>query len=209
MKKLIPAVVAVLAFACLPSDQIPGLATPTAAIQATPTSTSVPPTDTPPPTETPVLLNPSVTPASASTTAAGDATVTAAPNLTSTVVTSTEPPANQTITTTATPAAGQATLTPTLGVLTFGTLPPSVPFNDITLWNRSKAQAYISLQVTTSEGYFTIIEYPVEGQVKIKAPLGSYIYVAWVGGNKMTGSFRLTATDSLVITLFKDKVVVK
>jgi hypothetical protein len=96
-----------------------------------------------------------------------------------------------------------------LGILKFGTLPPEVPFNGITIWNRSKAQAYISLQVTLNDGRFSIIEYPVEGQVKIKAPLGSYVFVAWVGGNKMTGGFRLTSTDDLVIILYKDKVVIK
>lgn len=209
MKKLIPAIVAVLAIgACLPSNPFPGLSTPTAVIQATSTSA---PTQTPPPTGTPVPLNPTVTPAVGSPIVESTLTASPQPNLTSTLATSTDVPANpnNTSTSTSTLAPGQPTLTPTLGILKYGTLPPAVPFNSITLWNRSKAQAYISLQVTTIEGYYTIIEYPVKGQVRIKAPLGSYVYVAWVGGNKMIGTFRLTSTDSLVITLFKDKVVIK
>jgi hypothetical protein len=208
MKKLIPAVVAILAIvACVPTNPFPGLATPTAAIQ--PTSTPAPPTPTAPPTETPVLLNPTVTPATAPPIVEFTVTASPVPNLTSTLATSTDVPATSNNTATATLAPGQPTLTPTLGILKYGTLPPAVPFNSITLWNRSKAQAYISLQVTMNDGRYAIIEYPVEGMVKIKAPLGWYLYVAWVGGNKMTGTFRLTSTDDLVITLFKDKVVIK
>ncbi len=207
MKKLIPLAFALLVIACLPTSPIPGIATPTTVIQAS--STPVSPTETLPPTETPVLLNPTVTPAVESPAAGSTVIASLLPNLTATFATSTDVPANPNNTATATLASGQPTLTPTLGILKYGTLPPAVPFNSITLWNRSKAQAYISLQVTTIEGYFTIIEYPVERQVRIKAPLGSYVYVAWVGGNKMTGTFSLTSADSLIITLFKDKIVIK
>lgn len=209
MKKLFPMLAFVLVIgACLPSG-FPGAATPTALIQATSTSSSVAPTEPIPPTGTVVPVEFTVTPVISSPTAPSSASLTPPPNLTTTLATSTDLPQNLTVTSTVTPPPSGATLTPTLGILKYGTLPPAVPFNTVTLWNRSKAQAYISLQVTTNEGYFTIIEYPVEGQVRVKAPLGSYVYVAWVGGNKLTGSFRLTSTDSLVITLFKDKVVIK
>ena len=205
MKKIFPMLAVVLVIgACLPSG-FPGAATPTALIQATSTSSSVAPTEPNPSTGTPAPVEFTVTPVISSSTAS----LTPPPNLTATLATSTDLPQGLTVTSTVTSAPAGASLTPTLGILKYGTLPPAVPFNTITLWNRSKAQAYISLQVTTNEGYFTIIEYPVEGQVRVKAPLGSYVYVAWVGGNKMTGSFRLTSTDSLVITLFKDKVVIK
>ncbi|MFT3895925.1 MAG: hypothetical protein QM730_30280 [Anaerolineales bacterium] len=98
------------------------------------------------------------------------------------------------------------TPTATNGILTYGTLPPAVPFNTITLWNRSKAEAYISLQ--QQDGKQAIIEYPVSGQISVDIPLGSYLYVAWVGGNKMTGSFKIDRSDSLTIVLFKDRVVI-
>src|SRR6266498_1709056 len=102
--------------------------------------------------------------------------------------------------------AGSGTVTPTLGVLTYGTLPPAVPFTTVTLINRSKRQAYISLQVVTDKGGPTIIEYPVSGQIKIKAPIGQYLYVAWVGGREMVGEFRLHKDQDLSIILYKDRV---
>ena len=74
--------------------------------------------------------------------------------------------------------AGSATTTLTPGVLTYGTLPPAVPFAYLTLNNRAKTQAYISLQVVTAQGGPTIIEYPVRGKIKIQAPIGQYLYVA-------------------------------
>jgi hypothetical protein len=104
---------------------------------------------------------------------------------------------------------GLPTASPTLGIRLYGTLPPSVPFTNITIYNKSKAEAYISLQVTLNDGRYSILEYPVNNRVKVKAPLGRYIYVAWVGGAKFVGSFRLSATDSLTIYLYKDKVVLR
>ena len=110
---------------------------------------------------------------------------------------------------TATLAVGQATASPTLGIRTYGTLPPEVPYSNITLVNKAKAEAYISLQVTMPDGKYSIIEYPVEGRVKIQAPVGSYLYVTWVGGRKMVGEFRLRNNDDLTITLYKDRVTIQ
>ena len=208
MKKIISAawVFALLLSACS-AIPFPGAATPTPPIQPT----IAPPTEIqpPPPTPTPVLSNPSETPASASATPENTTASTTVPNLTTTVTTATDLPINPTVTAPVTVVAGAATATPTLGILTYGTLPPAVPFNTITVWNRSRAQAYISLQVTMNDGRYAIIEYPVEGRITIKAPTGSYIYVAWVGGNKMSGGFRNHASDNWTIILFKDKVVIK
>ncbi len=138
-------------------------------------------------------------------------------NLTTTPVTATGGPVNSTatatlgavqLTSTASLVPGQATPTWTPGVRTYGTLPPAVPSNRITVINKAKAQAYISLHVDMSVGN-TVIEYPVEGMVRIDAPIGPYLYVAWVGGRKMTGSFKLTSSDDITITLYKDHVVIK
>jgi hypothetical protein len=104
---------------------------------------------------------------------------------------------------------GSPTSTHTPAVLTYGTLPPAVPFASIVLVNRAKTQAYISLQVTTAEGGPTILEYPVQEKVKIKAPVGQYLYVAWIGGRKMVGEFRLHADDDLEIFLYRDRVEVR
>ncbi len=166
-------------------------------------------------TDTPVVLvEPSVT-ATAFPSFTPIASFTTVPNLTTTPATATNAtsgsvsPAPTTATATATLAPGQVTASPTNGILKYGTQPPAVPFNRITLSNKAKAEAYISLQVTMPDGKFSILEYPVEGTFKVQAPVGDYVYVAWVGGNKMTGHFRLTPSDEILITLYKDRVVIK
>lgn len=232
MKKTV--VVVTLMFAILLSacSQIPGLgpapvtgptvdtaaltsAFQTAVVQsltAQPTSTPVSATDTPTvPVESSTLPPDTDTPTAISI----DASVL---NLTTTPATATGGPANTTgtatlgpvqLTATATLATGQPSPIWTLGVRTYGTLPPEVPSGKITLINKAKAEAYISLHVDLANGSNTVIEYPVEGQRTIKAPIGPYRYVAWVGGKKMMGSFRLTAGDDITITLYKDRIVIK
>jgi hypothetical protein len=96
----------------------------------------------------------------------------------------------------------------TLAVRHYGTLPPAVPFSHITLVNRARAEAYISLHVDL-DGSNTVIEYPVQGRIRIEAPVGFYTYVAWVGGRKMVGEFKLHHDDALTITLFRDRVVIR
>jgi hypothetical protein len=174
-------------------------------LTAQPTFTVVSVTDTAaPPTVTPVL------PPADSPTAVE--TVTPVANLTTTPATATGgalDPAATNATFTATLAPGQVTASPTLGIRLYGTLPPLVPSSHVTLINRSEAEAYISLQVTMKEDKHSILEYPVEKRVEIDAPVGSYLYVAWVGGRKMVGNFRLYENDDLTITLYKNKVVIK
>jgi len=207
MKKIIPALVALfLLGACSFNLPLPGSATPTAEIATTaapplPTASSLPsatpvlviPSDTPPPTQPLPLDTPTLVP----------------PDLTATFVTATDVPINPSVTPNQPGVPGVPTASPTLGIRLYGTLPPQVPFTDITVWNKSRAEAYISLQVTLNDGRYSILEYPVQNRVKIKAPLGSYIYVAWVGGNKMSGGFRLQSGDGLTIYLYKDKVVLR
>jgi hypothetical protein len=166
--------------------------------QPTATSTSVPNTVTPViPVASPTLV-PSDTPA---------ASATSTTDLTTTPVTATLAPANMTAT--ATLPAGQVTAIWTLAVRLYGTQPPLVPFSHITLINKAKAEAYISLHVDLPEGGNSVIEYPVKGTIKIEAPVGLYSYVAWVGGNKMVGNFRLRHDDDLSIILYRDKVVIR
>jgi hypothetical protein len=109
---------------------------------------------------------------------------------------------------TATLGTSQVTPIWTLAIRTYGTLPPAVPFSHITLVNKARTEAYISLQVTMPDGQYSILEYPVEGRITIEAPVGSYLYVTWVGGRKMVGEFRLRNNDDLTITLFRDRVAV-
>ena len=158
-------------------------------------------TETPSPSASPVISvtdTSVVTPASTSTVDLSATSVTATGN----VPTATGVPANVTPPT-------AVTAIWTLAVRTYGTLPPAVPFSHVTLINKAKTEAYISLQVTMPNGEYSIIEYPVEGRVKIQAPVGSYLYVAWVGGRKMVGEFKLHHNDDLSITLYKDRVVIK
>jgi len=159
------------------------------------TSTVVPVTDTVAPTEAPPEA-----------TATNMATSTLEPDLTATPATSTNVPTNSVSATPVVSQSGEPTLTPTLGILTYGTLPPAVPFSKVILINKSKAQAYISLQNYPADGNVAILEYPVGKRVQVKAPLGYYVYVVWVGGRKITGSFTLHSGEDITITIYKDKV---
>ena len=167
-------------------------ASPVVATTDTPTLVASP---TLPPTETPV--------ASQTFTPAVD--LSAAATGTGNVVTATFGPALPT----ATLAVGQVTEIPTLTIRLYGTLPPAVPFSQVTLINKARTEAYISLQVTMPDGTYSILEYPVEGRVEIKAPIGSYLYVAWVGGRKMVGEFKLKHNDDLSIILYRDHIEVR
>ena len=174
----------------------------TLAAQPTPTTVQSTSTDTPV-----VASSPTITSTSEPNVDAPSPTP--VQNLTTTPATATSGPVQPDSTATATLAAGGPTLTPTLGILTYGTLPPEVPSTKVTILNKSKAQAYISLQNDPPGRQVAILEYPVEKQVKVDAPLGYYLYVVWVGGRKITGEFRLHANDELTITIYKDRVEIK
>ena len=212
MKKIAIAVLAAhLLGACLPFTPTPGPGVPTVDVAGTVQAgaqTSVAQTLTALPTITVAPVTDTATPpiAVATDTATTDPSSPAlVPSLTTTPAT-----ANSTFTSTATLASAPgATSIPTLTIRTYGTLPPAVPFSTVFLVNKARTEAYISLQVTTVQGGPTIIEYPVEGTVKILAPTGQYLYVAWVGGRKMVGNFRLKQADELTITLFRDRVVIE
>lgn len=105
-----------------------------------------------------------------------------------------------------------AASTPTSGApipLHSGTMPPSLPFGNITLINRSKTDVYISLRCVTKDDLVTIIEYPVAGMEKVNAPAGRYTYVVWVGGRQIIGEFALGKSQDLTIKIFKDRVEIK
>ena len=162
-------------------------------------------TETPSASATPVISNTDASAATQTPTQIIDLSATSVTG-TANVPTATGGPAN--LTPTSTLAAGQVTPIWTLAIRTYGTLPPAVPYSNVTLVNRARTEAYISLQVTMPDGRYSIIEYPVEGRVTIQAPVGSYLYVAWVGGRKMVGEFRLRNDDDMTITLYRDRVVV-
>lgn len=104
---------------------------------------------------------------------------------------------------------GTATATITLYPRLYGTLPPSVPFGYVTLKNKARAEAYVSLQCTAITGQVSIQEYPVPryGFISLQVPAGDCHYVAWVGGRQMTGNFHLSKEQDLAITLYRDKIM--
>jgi len=220
MKKfLILILVAVLASAC--STQQPGqVPAPNVDTQATidaivrqsaeqtqaalPSPTTAPPTDT----ATPVVLSSNTTEVTAEATSDMPSS-TPIPNLTTTPATATAGTLHPTFTVTQPVSTSDGpSLTPTLGILTYGTLPPAVPSASITIYNKSKAQAYISLQNDPPQ-QIAILEYPVKKSVSVRAPLGYYDYVVWVGGRQIVGHFVLHKGDELTITIYKDRVVVQ
>ena len=213
MKKVILAVAVIFLVGSCSSLSLPSITNPTQVVNvagteqanlqipvaqtltAQPSSTSLPPTATTENLFATPLSSDTETP-SAITAASTETPITA----TFDVPTSTNLPATSPV--------GSATATWTLAVRTYGTLPPLVTFAHITLINRAKAEAYISLHVDL-DGSNTVIEYPVKGTITIEAPLGFYRYVTWVGGRQMVGEFRLHDGDDLTIVLYKDKVVIK
>ena len=178
-------------------------------LQAIPSNTSLP-------SETPVIVTETNTPVPQTATETQNSVLL---TLTATLGTGTVTAQNPsgvivgTLPFTGTPGATLNPLTKTSTIepkpLFSGTLPPNLPFGFITLVNKAKADAYISLRCVTKEGYVTILEYPVERTVNAKAPAGKYTYVAWVGGRQFTGSFSLSKDNDLLITLFKDKITIK
>jgi hypothetical protein len=186
----------------LEAETLNPLPTPTLPASDTPEPTSTP-TNTATPTETATPTHVTVT-----------VTLTIDPNVTitdtGTAITGT--PITPTVTVTGTlPTVTQVipTATETLHPRFYGTLPPALPFGKVKLINKSKAEVYVSLHCTTSDGYTTIIEYPVPQRLRVSAPAGKYTYVAWVGGRQFQGSFGLGKGNDIEITFFKDKVTIK
>ena len=84
---------------------------------------------------------------------------------------------------------------------------PKTQTGNVKLINIANAEVYVSLQGTTSDGARVINEYPVEGTMKVNVPAGWYIYVAWVGGEKFSGQFKLGGDSSHTLMFYPNKVV--
>lgn len=195
MKKLILALVISIALTgCMPTIFQPQPTNPAPTFTLPPIS---PATETPPPplpSETATALPlPTDTPIPTAT-ASGEATL--LPTFTPTAAI------------TATLPVGTPTPTLTLFPRLYGTLPPWVAWGHVTLKNRARAEAYISLQCTASNGQLSIQEYPVprHGELSLHVPAGDCHYVAWVGGREMAGFFHLGKEQDLAITLYRDKI---
>lgn len=178
-------------------------------LNALPTPTFEPATNThEPPATKAVTITSTGTATNASTNSAsaiatletGSGTATGTPPTSTATVTGTPPTA--TLSTTPSP-------TETMYARFYGTLPPSIPYQKVKLVNKAKADVYVSLRCTTKEGLVTIIEYPVGGRMQISAPIGTYSYVAWVGGRQFLGWFNLNKSKEVEITFERNKVTVK
>jgi hypothetical protein len=181
------AVLAQQTLQALPSDTAVPSNTP---VVVTPSQTATQPT----PTETvnPVLLT------LTATLLAGTPTLGTETAITGTVQSATETVlANASVT--------QGTPQP----LSYGTLPPNLPYGTIDLFNKSHVDVYISLRCVTKDGSVTILEYPVKKNFKISAPAGKYTYIAWVGGRQFDGGFTMDNDGFVTITFFKERVNVK
>lgn len=226
MKKMLVMMVALVITlsGCLPAMLQPETSNPapiseadlqaTAAILSQQTLQSLP-TETVAPSDTPVIMTATETPIQATPTETQNPILL---TLTATLGTGTvavnETPASGTLSFTITPSgtanpAFSATPIQTAHPQFYGTLPPNLPFGQITLTNKAKADVYISLRCVTRDGHITILEYPVKSSVNAKAPAGKYTYVAWVGGRQFTGAFSLSKGQDLTINIFKGNISIK
>jgi hypothetical protein len=103
-------------------------------------------------------------------------------------------------------AAVTASITPTLGIRYYGTIPPLVPSGRVVMINKAHAEAYISFQCINQEGTLSVMEFPVERWREEKIPSGRCKYVAWVGGRQFVGSFTLDTGGQRRIIFYKDRV---
>ena len=91
----------------------------------------------------------------------------------------------------------------------YGSVLPRTPTGSVKLINIANAEVYVSLQGTTTDGANVINEYPVEGSMKVNVPSGWYIYVAWVGGEKYSGQFKLGNDANRTIVFYPHRVNVE
>lgn len=175
-----------------PSATALPLSTATAAATNTPV---IAPTNTPTaaPSFTPI---PSLTPTAALETAA----VTGAAATGSPVALGTAGPTGTL------PATGTATLVVPISI---DKLPRDTVYKRVRIDNESKAQMDISLHCTTQQGLHTILEYTNVRNLTIEAPEGDYVYVVYVGGRQIVGSFSLRHVTSVYLTVYKDHVTVR
>jgi LysM repeat protein len=92
--------------------------------------------------------------------------------------------------------------------LSYGTVPAKASYITIKLINYANADVYVSLQGTTATDKVNVIyEYSVTESRTVSVPVGQYHYVAWVGGKKFVGDFKLRVTLSM--KFYPDRVTVR
>ena len=165
---------------------------------------SLPPSNTPPPTFT-ATTAPSATGAPTNTaTSTPEATsaagATGSPTATGAMTLSTVPgTVSGTVTT---------TLTPTPGVLLWGTVPPAVPYGRVHLVNLTNEMVYISFHCTLENGLTSYLEYPVYARIVVSIPTGPCHYVAWVKGRQFIGDIRIKKFEEYTFTFKRQKIII-
>lgn len=108
------------------------------------------------------------------------------------------------------PGSSSVVLTPTSVPvpLSWSDADPGYRKGGVTLSNQAHGDVYVSLRTTLSDGSNAINEYPVSGTFTVNIPAGWIDYVAWVGGVKFTGGFKLGPDSDHTLTFYKNKVVV-
>lgn len=101
-----------------------------------------------------------------------------------------------------------ATFTFTPGVLTYGTIPPEVPYGYVTLRNLSNDMAYVAFRCAMTNGLTSLLEYPVYSVVKEKLPTGVCQWTAFVKKQEFKGELHVKKFEEYTFTLKPKKVSV-
>lgn len=186
---------AALTMAAKPTQRPSRTPEPTATLLVAPTETSTSaPSDTAtsaPPTDGSVSATSSLT-----LTVAGP---TATPSATSSPTASATATLSGTVT---------VTLTFTPGVLTYGTIPPEVPYGYVTLKNLSNDMVYISFRCAMTNGLTSLLEYPVYSVVKEKLPTGTCQWTAFVKNQEFKGELHVKKFEEYTFTFKPKKVTI-
>jgi hypothetical protein len=105
------------------------------------------------------------------------------------------------------PTPPDATATPG-ETLSLDKLPPGTVYKSVRIQNQSHSQMDVSLHCTTIHGLHTVLEYNNVRNLTTQAPEGDYIYVLYVGGRQMSGSFSLLHVPAVTITVYADRVAI-
>ncbi len=87
-------------------------------------------------------------------------------------------------------------------------LPPGTVYKPVRIENLSRSEMDISLHCTTLRGLQTVLEYEGVKRLTVQAPDGNYVYVVYVGGRKIVGSFSILDVPNLTITVYADRVAI-
>lgn len=90
-----------------------------------------------------------------------------------------------------------------------GDIPAGAPEGTVRMVNKANGDVYVSLRTSRADGTSAVNEFPVNGTISAGIPVGWIDYVAYVGGVKFTGGFKLREDAEITITFNKSKVVVE